>query len=98
VDPGPVLGLPELRAAFLVDVSATESRKTEGGRASLVAESPAMTEFNLQDEDEDDDEDEDQNDDDDDEEDDDEEVETWQVRLNPSTTASHCLTSAAETA
>jgi len=89
LDSRPVLGLSEMRAAFLVDVSSAQSRETEGSRARLVMWSDhPMTEFDLQEDldEEDDEDDEDQDDEDgddedeDDEDEDEEDVETWQVQ------------------
>lgn len=79
MDTRPVLGLQQVRAAFLDHVSAAESRQGKNGGENVVTSTDA---FDLQDDDdaEDDDEDWDDDDEDDDEDDpEDEDVETWQV-------------------
>jgi hypothetical protein len=83
VDTGSILGLSEVRPAFLVDLSTAEPREGETGhiRGGL------MTPFRLdddEDEDEDDDdfnEKDDDGDDEDEDDDEEEEEETWQVGL-----------------
>jgi hypothetical protein len=90
MDARPILGLPEVRPPFLVDLSAAESREGQAGRRRglvtdmapsrniLTNHRKADEEDDLEDEDDfdDDDSDDDGADDDDDE---DEEEETWQV-------------------
>ena len=88
MDTGPVLGLSEVRAPFLVDLLDPRRRETEAShRAAGIAALPlsAMPPFDLEDDvddddlDEDDDFDEDDEDSDEDEDDADDEGETWQV-------------------
>ena len=90
MDTGPVLGLSEVRAPFLVDLLDPRRRETEAShRAAGIAALPlsAMPPFDLDDDvdddelDEDDavDEDDADSDEDEDEDDGEDDVETWQV-------------------
>ncbi|HEY3045642.1 MAG TPA: hypothetical protein VGJ39_16545 [Vicinamibacterales bacterium] len=97
MDTGSVLGLPQVRSPFLVDLLNPRRRQTEAGsRAARITDFPlsAMPPFDLDDDvddDEDDDFDEDEEDSDGDEDEEDsgdegDDVETWQVTpcLTPS--------------
>ena len=92
MDPRSVLGLQQLRASFLDDVSAAEAgrrgrtrrRRTKARRRTCFISHEMSRNYSLEhpvdDPDEDDDDDFDEDDDGDDDEDaDEEEVETWQV-------------------
>jgi hypothetical protein len=88
VDSGSILGVPPLRPALLVDISAAESREDQTCRADVMNHlslSPLMNPYLLDDDDPDDEDDDFDDDDegDDEEDEDEEEVETWQVARLP---------------
>ena len=98
MDTRPVLGLPDLRPAFLDHVPAADPAETQAGHGA-----DHMIRFHPDNDDADDDFDDDFDEDDDDgegddDEDDEEEVETWQVSEPLRKSAQLCLTSIPERA
>ena len=101
VDTRPVLGLSDVRAAFLDHVPAAGRAETQAchGADHMIRFHPDDDGADDEsDDDFDEDDDDDGDGDGDDDEDDEEDVETWQVSIPPRKSAQLCLTSVPERA